>query len=358
MFRNVKGFTHLDLRYNRIQSFPDSKLIGIFQEIDILGNPLDCTRVKFYIHSSIIQNQCTFESLHKNGTFKNGTFPESDNRKLVSELPVDTKGNYPSTPVVTIALSTTGAIGFCLFLGVSTGLCINNRKRKRKKRKKTPVVSIEMDPSEDRENEYSDSLSVTSSNISQQYQCLIGDSVTVGADVYPTPMDFGENCVDMEDITQGPLSSLCLSAVTTDPGQIMQQGLSPPQHIPTLPPPPPSLPRGGVRGGAISASQSLPQDPADGRTHTCHRPSRPPPPPPSLPSGADRGVGSATDPTLSLPTTNAPRTKGVKRPSYVVGGLKTHHKKRPYEPPVCKGGQKKRMLKPRFNRNKKRKTIS
>ena len=304
VLRHTKGFSRLDLRFNKLDSFPGSSLLGRFDHIDIRGNPLDCEGIDFYIDRTVIQDKCAFDDISINCSHCNENIPESDSRRFGSDIPITSESSQPIPPV-TIALSATGAISVCIIFGVSTGLCVRKRKRKERKRKQRKGREIEV--------EERTSLSISSSNVSQDL------TMSVNAVVHN------------------------LAGIPTDTSVIMHsnENLALINPFPTSPPPPPPplppprRPPPPSRTSSHGTHSSPPQD------------SNPPPRPPAP---------HRLTPPLHSTLPQAPVGGGRRRRR-----LTQHHKRRPYDPPpppppsAGRSKQSKRRLKPKCGQNKKQK---
>ena len=124
-FTGVKNYLHLDLRRNRITYVP--LLNGIqFQTVDLRDNPLNCSTLGYFSHPRIIQNSCNLPATKGNYTHHN---PKTGNRRIIdTKLHSHIEGKSLNTsPTITIALSSTGAISLCVFLSVTFGFCAKRK---------------------------------------------------------------------------------------------------------------------------------------------------------------------------------------------------------------------------------------
>ena len=341
-------FNTLDVRHNRISSLPSQQVLNHFKRIDLRGNPLNCSGIQFFIDSRILQDVCT-PTPCKNCTTISSQTLDSDHRKVSNHKPPvfsDTSGNPQSeSPTMTIAISTTGVLSFCVFTSVATGICW--KKHHRKKRKPSGRRS-------------SSCQSITSSGVDSSMDNYITlqpfTPAAHGLDIPPlTPTDPPV----AQAASQQPLSLPPPPTVPPPPLPSPQQppvGQTAPQR-PLTPPPLPPTPPAPVVGP--ESTEVEPMDTEAGIDTTTPQGSCPsthvhsgaapltteaaPPPPHAGHSALPRpdSQGPATkgarpggcDQGYSLPATEGARPGG-RHQGYRVKGCKRLHKRCPYDSPT------------------------
>ena len=126
-FITTTGFKSLDLRNNYLIGLPPIGYASLFDKVDLRGNPLNCSGIHIYL-SNVIQDKCDFSV--KNCS--NCESLDSGYRRVGKTMnnPQSPQENpaYEQSPIMVIALSSTGAVGFCVFLSLIIGLCVKHQK--------------------------------------------------------------------------------------------------------------------------------------------------------------------------------------------------------------------------------------
>ena len=232
----VRNYHHLDLRQNKISYVP--LLTGLpFKTVDLRDNPLNCSTIwNLGSKIRILQNSCM-------GNRFNKSTPASDNRRILKDsFPTSPqKADSLHSPTVTIALSTSGAIGLCVFLSLVTGLCVKMQRQSRNNQSKCHMKDVSI-PMESKKRAISsiETLSITSSETSE-----IGRNDIINVEVHD---------IEMQDEHSGLTFGIC-----TKP-----QVPPPPHAVVTVSPQPALPPELAVRTVTVEPeSHSLPMDAVD-----------------------------------------------------------------------------------------------
>ena len=224
-FITTHGFSTLDLRNNKLRQLPTVSYVHRFKTVDLRNNPLRCqTEEKYYfqvVSTILIQTQCSTPQ-YNSTVEKEKTDVNSSNRILSTKTgknqPTFTTNDAQSTPVVTIALSTTGSIGLVILL--STVITIY---MKREKYHQT-LASLRKSPSN------GSSLSITSSNVSGEGELV---NVAVPPPRPPPPLHPPPR-------THALSHHLSVQHMTSLPASVQPASQQPPALLSQISPVPPS----------------------------------------------------------------------------------------------------------------------
>ena len=141
-FVTTQGFSYLVLRKNRLNHLPNTEYAVRFHHIDLRNNLLNCSQeLDFRLQLIVLQNSCNFtrpgtkptqpplgadaRPTPETGARKAHDFPRSP---LHNHLDHSSKNNRSDSPILTIALSSSGAIAVCLCVGTLVGIYVKYRR--------------------------------------------------------------------------------------------------------------------------------------------------------------------------------------------------------------------------------------